>query len=101
MPNLVVIQTTAVPDYVRGSLSRWMTEPAPGLYVGAISARVREALWEQVSSAIGEGAAMCVHPTNTEQRYTVRTAGQRRRTVLDFEGLELIAFGDENVHDLE
>ncbi|GAB2679667.1 hypothetical protein GCM10027271_46120 [Saccharopolyspora gloriosae] len=67
MSNLVVISTTAVPDYVRGSLSRWLTEPAPGLYVGSISARVRDELWNQVADAIGDGAAVCVHPTDNEQ----------------------------------
>ncbi|MEU6131375.1 type I-E CRISPR-associated endoribonuclease Cas2e [Saccharopolyspora sp. NPDC047091] len=92
MPNLVVISTTAVPDYVRGSLSRWLTEPAPGLYVGSISARVRDELWNQVADAIGDGAAVCVHPADNEQRYTITTAGQRRRSVLDFEGLQLIGF---------
>lgn len=92
MPNLVVISTTAVPDYVRGSLSRWLTEPAPGLYVGSISARVRDSLWEQVTHAVGDGAAVCVHPANTEQRYVVKTAGQQRRHVIDFEGIQLIAF---------
>lgn len=92
MPNLVVISTTAVPDYVRGALSRWLTEPAPGLYVGSISARVRDALWEQITDAVGDGAAVCVHPANTEQHYIVKTAGQRRRHTIDFEGMQLIAF---------
>lgn len=96
MPNLVVISTTAVPDYVRGSLSRWLTEPAPGLYVGSISARVRDTLWEQVSEAVGDGAAVCVHPADNEQHYVVKTAGQRRRRTMDFDGLQLIAFGDSN-----
>jgi CRISPR-associated endoribonuclease Cas2 subtype I-E len=94
--QFVVISTTAVPDYVRGSLSRWLTEPAPGLYVGSISARVRDSLWEQVSAAVGEGAAVCVHPTDNEQRYVIKTAGERRRRVMDFDGLQLIAFRDLN-----
>lgn len=92
MPNLVVISTSAVPDYVRGSLSRWLTEPAPGLYVGAISARVRDELWKQVTDAIGDGAAICVHPADNEQNYTIATAGEQRRRVLDFDGLNLIGF---------
>lgn len=90
MPNLVVISTTAVPDYVRGSLSRWLTEPAPGLYVGSMSARVRDQLWTQVSHAIGDGAAVCIHSDNTEQRYTIKTAGHRRRRVTDHDGLQLV-----------
>ncbi|GAA3757400.1 type I-E CRISPR-associated endoribonuclease Cas2e [Salinactinospora qingdaonensis] len=96
MPNLVVISTTAVPDYVRGSLSRWLTEPTPGLYVGSVSARVRDKLWETVSTAVGDGAAVCVHPADNEQRYIIKTAGERRRRVTDFEGLQLIEFKEEN-----
>mgnify|MGYP001060149906 CR=1 FL=1 len=95
MPNLVVISTTAVPDYVRGSLTRWLTEPSPGLYIGSVSARVRDLLWDAVSSAVGDGAAVCVHPADTEQRYVIKTAGQRRRHVRDFDGLQLIEFRDE------
>lgn len=34
MANLTIISTTAVPNHVRGALSRWMIEPAPGLYAG-------------------------------------------------------------------
>ncbi|APU15565.1 type I-E CRISPR-associated endoribonuclease Cas2e [Actinoalloteichus fjordicus] len=96
MANLIVISTTAVPDYVRGSLSRFLTEPAPGLYVGSVSARVRDLLWEAVSAAVGDGAAVCVHPAENEQRYIIKTAGERRRHIADFDGLQLIEFRDEN-----
>lgn len=99
MPNLVVISTSAVPDYVRGSLSRWLTEPAPGLYVGSLSARVRDELWDQVTGAIGDGAAVCVYPAENEQRYIITTAGEQRRRVLDFDGLNLIGF--QTMPDLE
>src|SRR5260370_40657296 len=51
---MVVISTTAVPDHVRGALTRWLTEPAPGLYVGTVSARVREGLWSAVAASVGE-----------------------------------------------
>ncbi|MDA0564161.1 type I-E CRISPR-associated endoribonuclease Cas2e [Streptomonospora sp. S1-112] len=96
MPNLVVISTTAVPDHVRGALTRWLTEPAAGLYVGTVSAKVRDRLWDAVSASVGEGAAVCVHPADNEQRYTIKTAGESRRRILDFEGLQLIAFEGEN-----
>ena len=56
MVNMVVISTTAVPDHVRGALTRWLTEPAPGLYVGTVSARVREGLWSAVAVSVGDGA---------------------------------------------
>lgn len=64
----------------------------PGLYVGTISARVREELWSAVSASVGDGAAVLIHPADTEQGFALRTAGQRRRHVVDFDGLQLIKF---------
>lgn len=90
MGSMVVIFTTAVPDHVRGALSRWMVEPTPGMYVGTMSARVRTELWDKVSASVGDGAAVCLHPASNEQGFEVLTAGQRRREVVDWEGLMLI-----------
>ena len=72
---LVMIATTAVPNHVRGALSRWMIEPVAGVYAGTMSARVRDELWSAVSASVGTGAALCVHPDDNEQGFTVRTAG--------------------------
>jgi CRISPR-associated protein Cas2 len=90
MGSMVVIATSAVPDRVRGALSRWMTEPDAGLYVGTMNARVRQELWSAVSASVGDGAAVCLHTADNEQGYVVLTAGERRRQVLDFDGLQLI-----------
>lgn len=92
MPTMTVLATTAVPDHVRGALTRWMIEATPGLYVGTLSARVRTELWTVVSASIGPGAAVLIHPEANEQGFTLHTAGERRRTPLDFDGLTLIAF---------
>ncbi|MGX1675600.1 type I-E CRISPR-associated endoribonuclease Cas2e [Streptomyces sp. NPDC055400] len=97
MANLTVIATTAIPDHVRGALSRWLTEPMPGLYVGTLSAKVRDELWKTVSVSVGDGAAVLAFPDNNEQRFTLRTAGQRRREPVDFDGLTLIAFNPMEV----
>lgn len=102
MANLVVISTTAVPDHVRGALTRWMVEPTPGFYVGTLSARVRDELWQAVSGSVADGAATCVYPhADREQRFVIRTAGRRRRTVIDLDGLQLIQFHAENEQQLE
>jgi len=92
MADLTVIKTTEVPDHIRGALTRWLTEPAPGLYVGTVSTRIREELWKIVTASVGEGHAVCVHPDDNEQRYTIRTAGQRRRHIFDSDGLQLVRF---------
>ena len=99
MANLTIISTTAVPERVRGTLSRWMLEPAPGLYVGTLSARVREELWKVVSASVGDGAAVLIYPADTEQHFAIRTAGKRRRTPVDVEGLTLIALNPAEADD--
>lgn len=45
MPSMVVIATTAVPDHLRGALSRWTSEVVPGIFMAA----------SQPASAINSG----------------------------------------------
>jgi CRISPR-associated protein Cas2 len=71
---MVVIATTAVPDHLRGALSRWTSEVVPGIFVGSVSARVRDKLWHAVSEVVGNGAAILIHPAATEKGYAIRTA---------------------------
>lgn len=92
MASMAVIAATAVPDHLRGALSRWMLEITPQLYIGTISARVRTELWNAISTEIHEGSAILAHPDNNEQGYTIHTAGPARRHPIDLEGLTLIAF---------
>jgi CRISPR-associated protein Cas2 len=87
---MIVIATTAVPEHVRGALSRWLIEPKAGLYVGTVSARVRDELWDAVAASVADGAAVCINPKDNEQGFEIRTAGARRRHVVDFDGLQLI-----------
>ncbi|MGW4151416.1 type I-E CRISPR-associated endoribonuclease Cas2e [Streptomyces albogriseolus] len=74
----------------RWSLSRWTSEVVPGIFVGSVSARVRDELWNAVTEVVGTGAALLLHPATTEQGYAIRTAGTRRRVPVDFDGLTLI-----------
>ncbi|MFJ1755486.1 type I-E CRISPR-associated endoribonuclease Cas2e [Kitasatospora sp. NPDC088134] len=91
MASLTVLSMTAVPDHLRGALTRWLLEVTPQLYVGTISAKVREELWSSVSNCIADGVAVLVHPAANEQGFALRTAGTHRRRPVDFDGLLLIA----------
>ncbi|MFD9534695.1 type I-E CRISPR-associated endoribonuclease Cas2e [Streptomyces sp. NPDC060010] len=90
MPSMAVIATTAVPEHLRGALSRWLMEVVPGIFVGTLSARVRDELWTSVTETVGDGQAVLIHPATNEQGYTLRTAGTRRRLPMEFDGLTLI-----------
>jgi CRISPR-associated protein Cas2 len=87
---MLVLATTAVPDHLRGALSRWTIEVVPGIFVGTVSARVRDELWKAASQVVGDGAAVLIHPSPTEQGFTIQTAGTRRRVPMDFDGLTLM-----------
>ncbi|MCD6345555.1 MAG: type I-E CRISPR-associated endoribonuclease Cas2, partial [Anaerolineae bacterium] len=44
---MVVMILEKVPVGVRGELTRWLLEIKTGVFVGHISARVRDKLWEK------------------------------------------------------
>ncbi|MEE1821649.1 type I-E CRISPR-associated endoribonuclease Cas2e [Streptomyces sp. BE20] len=91
MASMIVISVTAVPDHVRGALTRWLLEVTPYLYVGTVSAKVRDELWQAVSNCIGGGVAVLAFPAANEQGFELTTAGEQRRHPVDFDGLTLIA----------
>jgi len=89
---MITISVTAVPDHVRGALTRWLLEVTPHLYVGTVSARVRDELWQAVSGCITDGVGVLVYPADNEQGFELRTTGPQRRHPVDFDGLTLISF---------
>lgn len=95
MANMIAISATAIPDHLRGALTRWLLEVTPELYVGTVSARVRQELWEATSACVDEGVAVLLYPSDNEQGFEIRMAGQRRRSPIDFDGLTLISFGED------
>ena len=56
-----------VPERLRGHLTRWLMEISPGVYVGKVSARVRELLWEQIRENCKHGRAFLAYRTDYEQ----------------------------------
>lgn len=95
MSAMIVISATAVPDHLRGALTRWLLEVTPHLYVGTVSARVRDDLWTSVAACADDGLAVMAYPADNEQGFALRTAGTRRREPMEFDGLTLISFRRE------
>ena len=48
---------TNCPPKLRGDLSKWLCEINTGVYVGNVSSRVRDALWERVCQNLKNGQA--------------------------------------------
>ncbi|HUT30844.1 MAG TPA: type I-E CRISPR-associated endoribonuclease Cas2e [Sedimentisphaerales bacterium] len=86
---MVVMILERVSPSLRGELTRWLIQPKSGVFVGRISARVRDLLWERVDRSLKGGAALLIHDSDTEQGFAIRTNGATRRLIQDFEGLLL------------
>ncbi len=87
---MLVMVLEAAPPSLRGELSRWLVEPHPGVFVGHVSALVREKLWEKCCQGIRAGGVVQMWSTNNEQHFAMRTYGNTRREVVDCEGLQLV-----------
>lgn len=86
---MIVVVTIGVPAGLRGDVTRWLVELAPGVYVGKVSRRVREELWERVCAQVERGGALLVAPAKTEQGYEVLTHNYSWN-LKDFDGLTLL-----------
>ena len=96
MASMIILSASAVPDHLRGALTRWLLEVTPELYIGTVSARVRDELWESVTACANNGTAVLAYPSNNEQGFELRTAGTQRRTPVDFDGLTLMSFARDS-----
>ena len=87
---MVVLLMEKVPVSLRGETARWMIELKTGVFVGNISALVRDKLWEHICQKIGGGSATLLQSASNEQGYTIRTHGDTSRKIRDFDGLQLV-----------
>lgn len=86
---MVVVTMTRCPAKIRGDLTKWLLEIDTGVYVGSVSARVRDGLWERITDTIGSGRATMAFSTNGEQKYDFYVWNPEWEPV-DFDGIKLI-----------
>lgn len=87
---MVVFLIEKVPVGLRGELTRWMLELRTGVFVGNISALVRDKLWEKICQNSRGGAVTLLQSAANEQGYRIRTFGDTKRKIKEFEGLQLV-----------
>jgi CRISPR-associated protein Cas2 len=87
---MVVVILERVSPSLRGELTRWLLEPRTGVFVGRVSAMVRDKLWEHICSRAGGGVGLLIYPADSEQGYALRSYGATSRTIGDLDGLSLI-----------
>ena len=68
---MVILSLTNCPPSLRGDLSKWLNEINTGVYVGKVSARVRDALWDRICENIKEGQATMIYSAANAQGYAI------------------------------
>ena len=93
---MLVIVVENVPPRLRGRLALWLLEIRAGVYVGTISRRIREMIWDTVEKGIEDGNAVMVWDSNTESGFDFMTLGSNRRIPKEMDGIKLVSFLPES-----
>lgn len=96
---MTVVVTEAIPPRLRGRLAIWLLQIRAGVYVGDLSQRVREMIWQQCQQLQEDGNIVMAWATNTESGFDFQTLGENRRIPIDLDGLRMVSFlplDDEN-----
>lgn len=86
---MIIIVLTDCPPKLRGDMSKWLFEINTGVYVGRVSARVREELWSRICESVRHGQATMVYPAPGEQRMEFRVHNTTWE-VVDYDGIKLM-----------
>lgn len=86
---MIVVVLSVTPERLRGELTRWLLEIDTGVYVGHLSARVRERLWLRIIEDVGRGRALMVWTARNEQRLAFNVHNHAW-SVADLDGIALM-----------
>ncbi len=86
---MIVITVSNCPIKLRGDLTKWLFEIDTGVFVGNLSARVRDKVWERVCSNIGNGRATMAFSANNEQKLDFRIHNTEWEPI-DYDGIKLV-----------
>ncbi|NLN59718.1 MAG: type I-E CRISPR-associated endoribonuclease Cas2 [Deltaproteobacteria bacterium] len=95
---MLVTVVENAPPRLRGRLAIWLLEVRAGVYIGKVSRRVREMIWEQIEKGIEDGNAVMAWSINTESGFDFMTLGANRRIPIEMDGIKLVSFLPENDH---
>lgn len=86
---MVVVVLTACPAGLRGHLTRWLLEVAPGVFCGRVSARVRDEMWLRIVEMAKDGRALMVFSRRGDQGLDFRV-NRHDWEPIDLDGVTLM-----------
>lgn len=85
----VVVVLTVCPPKLHGDMTKWFVEVNTGVYIGNLSAKVRDELWERIIANVADGHATMMFTTVGEQHMDFRVHNAYWE-VTDFDGIKLM-----------
>lgn len=86
---MVFLSITNCPSSLRGDLSKWLNEINTGVYLGKLSTRVREELWDRICDNIHDGQATMVYSAANAQGFEIKVHNTTWKPT-DYEGITLM-----------
>lgn len=86
---MIVISLSNCPSSLRGDLTKWLFEISTNVFVGRMSARVRDMIWDRIVKSCKNGRVVMVFSLNNEQRFDFRVHNGEWEPV-DLDGLKIM-----------
>lgn len=86
---MLVLTLTNCPIKLRGDVTKWLVEINTGVFVGKVSARVRDYLWQRILENVKNGSATMVYSMDNEQHMEFRIHNSENQ-IIDFDGVKLV-----------
>ena len=87
---MLMIAIENAPINLRGELCKWLFEAKPGVFIGKVSAAVREELWNSIQNDDHISGALMAYSAPTELGFIMEIAGEPSRSIVEIDGLQLI-----------
>jgi CRISPR-associated protein Cas2 len=86
---MLVISLSECPPALKGDMTKWLLEISPGVYVGKVSSRVRDNLWERIRETIKSGKAIMAYNAKNEQGLNFKVHNAEWEPI-EFDGIKLM-----------
>ncbi len=85
--SLCILQYNTPTDEVRDKTKRYLNEIRPNVFIGVISARVRDSLWNTIEKTGTK--AVIYYSDKNEQGYSYKTTLEEEDNFVDYDGVKL------------
>lgn len=85
--TVVVIEAVSTPAACHGVIARYLPRVGVGLYVGSLTARVRDILWDVACGEATRGSLTMIIPDSSPQGFELRGHGHPKSWLSDWDGL--------------